>query len=137
MDPHESDFVRAVEFLTDREDLTGPVDVTAPTPLPQREFMRAIRVARGISVGLPATRWMAEIGAFVLRSDTELLLKSRRVTPGRLLEAGFGFSYPEWPAAAADLVRRARHGGAPLPRGWDGDGAAARAGLLTEILTRG
>ncbi|MFE4600068.1 TIGR01777 family oxidoreductase [Kitasatospora indigofera] len=113
---HESDFVRAVEFLTDREDLAGPVNVTAPTPLPQREFMRAIRAARGIPVGLPATRWMAEIGAFVLRSDTELLLKSRRVTPGRLLEAGFAFSYPEWPAAAAELVRRARHGGAPSPR---------------------
>ncbi|MFF1870643.1 TIGR01777 family oxidoreductase [Kitasatospora herbaricolor] len=114
---HDADLVRAVEFLTDREDLTGPVNLTAPHPLPQREFMRAIRTARGIPAGLPATRWMAGIGAFALRSDTELLLKSRRVTPRRLLDAGFAFSYPEWPAAAADLVRRVRSGAGPRTRG--------------------
>jgi NAD dependent epimerase/dehydratase family enzyme len=76
--------------------------------VPQRAFMRALRAASGIPVGLPATRWMAELGAFVLRSDTELLLKSRRVVPGRLLEAGFAFEHPEWPQAADDLVRRRR-----------------------------
>ena len=47
-----------------------------------------------------------ELGAFVLKTETELLLKSRRVTPGRLLEAGFSFDFPEWPAAAVDLVAR-------------------------------
>jgi NAD dependent epimerase/dehydratase family enzyme len=51
---------------------------------------------------------MAELGAIALRSDTELLLKSRRVVPGRLLDAGFGFRYGTWPDAAADLVRRVR-----------------------------
>ncbi len=70
--------------------------------------MRALRAARGIPVGLPATKWMAEIGALVLRTDTELLLKSRRVVPGRLLEAGFTFDHPGWPEAAGDLVRRVR-----------------------------
>lgn len=59
-------------------------------------------------MGLPATKWMTEIGAFVLRSDTELLLKSRRVVPGRLLEAGFAFDHAEWPQAAVDLVQRVR-----------------------------
>lgn len=59
-------------------------------------------------MGLPATKWMAELGAFALRSDTELLLKSRRVVPGRLLDAGFALDRPEWPEAAADLVRRVR-----------------------------
>ncbi|UBU18435.1 TIGR01777 family oxidoreductase [Nonomuraea gerenzanensis] len=103
---HDQDFVRAVEFLIGREDLDGPVNLAAPAPLPQRVFMRALRRARGVPVGLPATRWMAEVGAFVLRSDTELLLKSRRVVPGRLLGAGFTFGHPEWPGAAADLVRR-------------------------------
>ena len=57
---------------------------------------------------LPATKWMAEIGALVLRTDTELLLKSRRVVPGRLLEAGFGFEFPEWPGGRRDLTRRVR-----------------------------
>lgn len=110
---HDHDFVRAVEFLAARDDLTGPVNLAAPTPLPQRTFMRALRTAWGIPVGLPATKWMAELGAFALRSDTELLLKSRRVTPGRLLEAGFTFDHPQWPEAAADLTRR-KHG-APTP----------------------
>jgi NAD dependent epimerase/dehydratase family enzyme len=51
---------------------------------------------------------MSEIGAWVLRTDTELLLKSRRVVPGRLLEAGFEFEYADWASAAHDLVSRAR-----------------------------
>ncbi|MFD8225969.1 TIGR01777 family oxidoreductase [Streptomyces massasporeus] len=105
---HDRDFARAVEFLVARDDIEGPVNLAAPEPLPQRAFMRALRAAGGVPVGLPATRWMAEIGAFVLRSDTELLLKSRRVVPGRLLEAGFAFERPAWPQAADDLVRRLR-----------------------------
>ncbi|MFF8095120.1 TIGR01777 family oxidoreductase [Streptomyces sp. NPDC016675] len=105
---HERDFVRALDFLAARDDLTGPVNLAAPAPLPQRAFMRALRQARGVPVGLPATRWMAELGALVLRSDTELLLKSRRVVPGRLLDAGFAFDHPAWPRAAEDLVRRVR-----------------------------
>jgi uncharacterized protein len=102
---HEEDCARAVRFLLDG-DLTGPVNLAAPNPLPQRDFMRALRKACGIPVGLPATRWMAELGAWAIRSDTELLLKSRRVVPTRLLEAGFTFHHPTWPEAAADLTRR-------------------------------
>ncbi|MFF3916785.1 TIGR01777 family oxidoreductase [Streptomyces sp. NPDC001852] len=105
---HDEDFVRAVEFLIDRGDIDGPVNLASPGPLPHREFMRTLRAAQGVPVGLPATRWMAELGAFALRSDTELLLKSRRVVPGRLSTAGFAFTYPEWRPAAADLVCRAR-----------------------------
>ncbi len=105
---HDTDFVRAVQFLIDRDDIEGPVNLASPGPLPQREFMRALRAARGVPVGLPATRWMADLGAFALCSDTELLLKSRRVVPGRLRAAGFGFAYPDWPPAAADLVRRVK-----------------------------
>ncbi|MFF3687251.1 DUF1731 domain-containing protein [Streptomyces sp. NPDC002187] len=107
---HDRDFVRAVEFLAARDDLVGPVNLAAPDPLPQRTFMRALRAAWGVPVGLPATKWMAELGAFALRSDTELLLKSRRVVPGRLLEAGFAFDRAQWPEAADDLVRRVRGG---------------------------
>ncbi|MEU0341145.1 DUF1731 domain-containing protein [Streptomyces bobili] len=113
---HDRDFVRAVGFLIDREDLAGPVNLAAPAPLPHRAFMRALREAWGVPVGLPATRSMAAVGAFALRSDTELLLKSRRVVPGRLLEAGFAFDRPAWPEAATDLVRR-RRGGAEIRSG--------------------
>ena len=105
---HHADFVRAVRFLLDRDDLAGPVNVAAPGPLPNAAFMRALRAAWGTRVGLPATRWMLEAGALALRTETELVLKSRRVVPGRLLEAGFAFDHPAWPEAAADLVRRWR-----------------------------
>jgi len=105
---HDHDFVRAVELLLEREDLDGPVNLAAPEPLPQRDLMKDLRKAWGRRVGLPATTWMAEIGAWAMRSDTELLLKSRRVVPGRLLEAGFEFEHPRWSEAAEDLVRRVR-----------------------------
>jgi len=103
---HERDFARALRLLIEREDLFGPVNLAAPNPLPYAEFMRALRAAAGVHFGLPATRWMLEAGAFVLRTETELVLKSRRVVPGRLLEAGFVFEQPDWPAAARDLVSR-------------------------------
>jgi uncharacterized protein len=108
---HEYDFVRAVRHLLTDERLDGAVNVTSPGPVPQREFMRALRKAWRVPVGLPSTAWMAEIGAFVLRSDTELLLKSRRVVPARLLEAGFEFEYADWSAAADELVGRRSHAG--------------------------
>jgi uncharacterized protein (TIGR01777 family) len=103
---HEHDFVRSVQLLIERDDLSGAVNLAAPNPLPQRDFMAALRAACGVRVGLPVTRWMAEIGAFFLRTDTELTFKSRRVVPGRLLAAGFTFEWPDWPAAARDLVAR-------------------------------
>jgi len=105
---HDRDFVRTVELLIAREDIRGPVNLAAPNPLPQRDFMAALRAALGTRVGVPATKWMVEIAAFFLRTDTELTLKSRRVVPGRLLDAGFTFDFPEWPAAARDLVERWR-----------------------------
>lgn len=104
---HEHDFVRAVLFLIENEELNGAVNLAAPTPLPQRQFMAALRRAMRVSIGLPAMKWMLEVGAFFMRSDTELLLKSRRVVPGRLLEAGFTFEHEAWPKAAEELVSRA------------------------------
>jgi NAD dependent epimerase/dehydratase family enzyme len=105
---HERDFVRAVLLLLEREDLAGVVNVAAPSPLPQREFMAALREAAGVPLGLPAARWMTEHGAFVLRTDTELILKSRRVVPARLAAAGFSFEFPAWGEAARELVARRR-----------------------------
>lgn len=105
---HDADFVRAIDLLIARDDLDGAVNLAAPGPLPQREFMAELRAIWGRRIGLPATRWMAELGALVLRTDTELLLKSRRVVPGRLLDAGFRFDQPGWSAAAHDLVDRWR-----------------------------
>jgi NAD dependent epimerase/dehydratase family enzyme len=105
---HEEDFVRALEWLVAHDEVSGVVNVTAPNPEPNAEFMRALRAAAGVRVGLPATRAMLAVGAFFLRTETELILKSRRVAPTRLLEAGFSFLHPTWPEAARELVARAR-----------------------------
>jgi uncharacterized protein (TIGR01777 family) len=105
---HDSDFLRAVQFLLACDSLDGPVNLAAPQPLPQRDFMAALRAAWGMPVGLPSTRWMVEIGAFFLSTETELVLKSRRVIPTRLLDAGFCFEFPQWSPAAGDLVARWR-----------------------------
>jgi len=105
---HEADFTRAIDFVLAREELKGVVNLAAPHPLPNREFMKALRDALGISFGLPANTWMIEMGTFLLRTESELVLKSRRVIPGRLLDAGCRFLFSEWPDAARDLVRQWR-----------------------------
>lgn len=102
---HHQDFVQALYWLLERRDISGAVNIASPHPLPNSEFMRAIRQAWGIGIGLPASTWMLEIGALFMRTETELILKSRRVVPGRLLKSGFSFSYPNWPQAAEDLCR--------------------------------
>jgi uncharacterized protein (TIGR01777 family) len=105
---HDHDFVQAVDWLIQHEELVGPVNLAAPNPLPNSEFMREIRRAWDISFGLPSTKWMLELGAFVLGSETELMLKSRRVVPSRLLQSGFAFQFPTWAEAAQDLCARWR-----------------------------
>ena len=108
---HELDFMRAIDLLIARDNLEGVFNLAAPAPLPQRDFMRAIRQAAGMPIGLPAAAWMIEVGAVFLRTDSELVLKSRRVVPGRLVGEGFQFEYPEWPEAARELVHRGRASG--------------------------
>ena len=105
---HEEDFLRAVEFLLGREEISGVVNLASPGPLPNEQFLSQLRNAWGTSIGLPATAWMLEIAAFCLRTETELLLKSRRVVPGVLQNHGFEFLFPQWQDAAKDLVWRWR-----------------------------
>lgn len=102
---HHADFVRAVRWLIVHDELDGVVNVCSPNPLPNREFMRLLREAAGATIGLPASRWMLELGALFMRTETELILKSRRVVPTRLLESGFEFDFPDWRGAAYDLCR--------------------------------
>jgi uncharacterized protein (TIGR01777 family) len=103
---HHEDFIAAVRWLIDRDDIEGAVNVAAPNPLPNAEFMQVLREACGVRLGLPAKKWMLEIGAIFMRTETELILKSRRVVPTRLIEHGFKFKYPDWRDAAIDLCRQ-------------------------------
>ncbi|HEY1767730.1 MAG TPA: TIGR01777 family oxidoreductase [Terracidiphilus sp.] len=105
---HETDYARAVEFLIEHEEMEGPVNLAAPEPLPNREFMAALREAWDMPNGIWAPAPLIELGAFILRTEPELVLKSRRVIPGKLLDAGFEFRFPEWTGAADDLVRQWR-----------------------------
>ena len=105
---HEVDFVRAIDLLIASEGIDGVVNLASPNPLPNDDFMRALRDAWGIRAGLPTARWTIEIGTLLMRTESELVLKSRRVVPGRLLDAGFEFLFAEWPDAARDLVARWR-----------------------------
>jgi uncharacterized protein (TIGR01777 family) len=103
---HHQDFVRSVYWLMERDDIEGPVNIAAPNPIPNSEFMSALRAAAGISFGLPSTPLMLELGAFFLGTETELILKSRRVVPGILAQSKFNFQFPTWAEAARDLCER-------------------------------
>ena len=105
---HEQDFIRSIYWLIEHEELSGAVNLAAPNPLPNRDFMRILREAWGTKIGLPATDLMLEAGAFFMRTETELVLKSRRVVPTRLVESGFNFNFPNWEDAARNLCQRWR-----------------------------
>jgi uncharacterized protein (TIGR01777 family) len=105
---HEHDFVEAIRLLIARDDIEGIVNVASPNPVPNTDFMRVLRETCGAPFGLPARPWMLEIGAIFMRTETELVLKSRRVVPARLLDAGFVFKYGNWPDAARELCGRHR-----------------------------
>lgn len=107
---HEEDFCRAIEWVLDHENLTSPVNLAAPNPLPNAEMMRLVRKQCGAPFGLPATEWMLEIGAFFLRTETELIIKSRRVVPGKLSASGFRFHFPQLEDALRNLEQRKERG---------------------------
>jgi hypothetical protein len=105
---HEVDFVRALRWLIAHDEITGVVNLASPNAVPNAEFMRTLRRAWGMPIGLPASGLVLEVGAWVKRTEPELVLKSRWSFPGRLLERGFAFEYPRWESAAIDLCRRSR-----------------------------
>ncbi len=105
---HDQDFTRAIQFILEHENISGTINVSSPNPLSNHDFMQQLRQAWGIGFGLNSTDWMLEVGTLLMQTETELVLKSRRVVPSRLLEAGFKFNHPVWQAAAADLVKRWR-----------------------------
>jgi NAD dependent epimerase/dehydratase family enzyme len=103
---HEADLCHSVQWLIDRDDFSGPVNLASPNPIPHREMMRIIRRERGVPFGLPATRRMLEFATFIHRTEAELILKSRRVVPGRLLAAGFQFRFPRMEDAVREIESR-------------------------------
>lgn len=105
---HIEDVLRAVRFLIERDDISGPVNVAVPEASDNRTLMRTLRGVVGMPVGLPSLRWMLEIAMWVLRTEPELILKSRWVFPERLVDAGFRFAHTDLRAAFAEVERRRR-----------------------------
>lgn len=103
---HVDDFARAVMWLIRRDDLEGAFNITAPCEVTNAQMMAALRRHHRRPVGLPAAKWMLEIGALAMRTETELILKSRWVHPVRLLDSGFVFLYPDMESTLGDLTRK-------------------------------
>jgi uncharacterized protein (TIGR01777 family) len=103
---HIEDVHRAIEFLISRSDMADPVNVSSPNPVDNRELMATLRRVLGVRFGMPLFGWMLELGAFAIRTETELLLKSRWVVPSRLVAAGFEFEFPKLEGALRDILHR-------------------------------
>jgi uncharacterized protein (TIGR01777 family) len=125
---HEHDFVDAVRWLIRHDEIDGVVNIASPNPLPNAEFMRVLRRACDAPPGLPSTKWMLAVGAFLMQTETELILKSRRVVPARLVEHGFRFQYPEWSSAARELSARWKRAHGAGYRGSGSKGARPTTG---------
>lgn len=108
---HIHDVLGSIEFLRGRPDIAGAVNIAAPNPVDDRTMMASLRRVLGVPAGLPAFRWMLELGSAVIRTETELVLKSRWVVPERLLAAGYRFAFPELEPALRDILA-----GRELPR---------------------
>jgi uncharacterized protein (TIGR01777 family) len=106
---HEFDFIAAVEWIVANPSLEGAVNLAAPNPLHNRDFMRALREAWGARIGFPAPALFIKIGTRLMQTESELVLKSRRVVPGKLLQSGFEFRFEAWTDAAKELVKRWRN----------------------------
>lgn len=106
---HDFDFIRAIEFLVNDPSIEGPVNICAPYPIPNHQFMCNLRRAWCTSYfGLSLPEWLVKAGAFIYGTEPDLILKSRRIVPGKLLAAGFVFDFPEWRGACENLVGRWR-----------------------------
>jgi uncharacterized protein len=100
---HEQDFVNIIDFISGHDELNGELNVSNPYPITNEHIMRALRKVLGVPFGIPMPTWVLEFGAMLIGTETELVLKSRRVVPKRLLDAGYKFQFTTIEDALADL----------------------------------
>ncbi len=103
---HEEDFINAVNFVLDNEELSGVFNVSSPNPVKNTQFMKALRKVLKAPFGMPMPKWMLEMGALIIRTETELILKSRRVVPQKLLEKGYKFQFAKLDNALSNLLHK-------------------------------
>jgi len=101
---HERDICGIVEWIAEHENINGAVNCTSPVPVKNDEFMKIIRKEFGMPIGLPAPAWLLEIGAVIIRTETELILKSRWVLPKRITDSGYKFYFPDVKSAVNNII---------------------------------
>jgi uncharacterized protein len=101
---HVEDLFQIVLFLKDRKDLSGVFNCSSPAPVSNDEFMNTLRKTMGVPFGLPSPKWMLEIGSILIKTETELVLKSRWVLPERLQREGYTFVYPTLDKTLQDIL---------------------------------
>ncbi len=101
---HEQDVCGIVDFMVENENLTGIYNASSPNPVTNNEIMRTIRKSLGLPLGLPSPKWLLEIGAVFIGTETELILKSRWVVPSKLLDAGYAFRSPTFKDAMREIT---------------------------------
>lgn len=114
---HVDDVVRSITHIYEHQEISGPVNVAAPGAVSNAAMMSEVRTALGRRWGVPTPRWLLEIGARVIRTEAELVLKSRWLTSGVLAESGFEFAYPQLPSALAQIADHTRRGLLPVALG--------------------
>jgi uncharacterized protein len=102
---HEVDFARAVAFAINNE-ISGIINIVSPKPIENQLFMKKLRAEIGIPFGVPIHKFLLEIGAFFIRTETELVLKSRNVIPKKLTDHGFSFAYDSLEKAFKNLLQK-------------------------------
>jgi uncharacterized protein len=103
---HIADVLGIIRFVRDNAELVGPINVSSPNPTTSAGFMATLRRVLGVRFGIPTPRWMLELGSIAIRTETELVLKSRWVVPETAEQAGYVFEYPDLEPALTQIVRR-------------------------------
>jgi uncharacterized protein len=103
---HIEDMCRMIEWAEQHENMKGVYNCCSPHPITNKEFMASLRKITGNKIGLPAYEWMLKIGALLIGTETELILKSRWVLPTKMLEAGFQFSHPLLMDALGEIIQK-------------------------------
>jgi len=105
---HERDFCRAIDFLISQDHLHGVINLCSPNPITNDTFMSTLRAVMQARIGLPLSKPVLQLGAFLIRTETELILKSRKVYPQRLADNKFVFEFPDLKSALVDLCQHGK-----------------------------
>ncbi|SEM00425.1 hypothetical protein SAMN04487910_3878 [Aquimarina amphilecti] len=103
---HETDFARSIEFVIKNEEVEGPINIVAPKPTDNNNLMKTLREMTKAPFGIPLPKPLLEIGARIINTETELILKSRNVIPRKLQQAGFQFTYSDLTTAIVQLTSK-------------------------------